>query len=275
MSAFPRAPRRFAHHPLFERGVQLGYAARGLLYTVVAITAFSVAIGNGGQTTDSSGALQALAKESYGTALLAAVSIGLGAYAIWRILQAFADGAEGDSRIKTAWMRLYYGGRGVLYGVLCWSALRLLLSSGGGSGNGRRSMTQRALELPAGRYIVAAVGLAILGYALWQGYRAVTRRFHDELEMWRMGDGVETVVNTAGVAGYLARMVAFGLIGYFFVQAGLTYDADKAIGLDGALSSLSGTTYGTWLLGAVAIGLLGFAVFSFAEARYRKIEVEH
>lgn len=278
-ASFPRAPRSLAHSDWFEKAVGLGYASRGLLYTVIAITALSVAFGRGGEATGSTGALQKLSQASYGTALLIAMAVGLGAYALWRLLQAVAGGSEDDSFWKTTWMRGYYGVRAVLYGVLCWTAVQIVRGSGGaggsGGGNSRQSLTKRALEWPGGQWIVAIVGIAIVGYALWQGYRAVTKKFEDELEMVRMDRTVERVVVPAGVVGYLARMVLFGMIGYFFVQAAMTYDANKAVGLDGALSSLSGTSFGPWLLAVLAVGLLGFAIFSFAESRYRRIEVDH
>lgn len=273
MSTLQRAPRRVGRHPLFERGVRLGYSARGLLYSIVAVTALSVAFGNGGETTDSNGALRQLEQHAYGTVLLTGVAIGLGTYALWRALQALAAGDESDSRLRATWMRLYYGARALLYGTLCWSAVSLLLGSDGGGGEQRETLTGRALQLPAGRYLVTAAGAGILAYAAWQGYRAVTRRFERELEMTRMDDEVRRVVVPAGVAGYLARMIVFGLVGYFFVRAGIVGDAGEVIGLDGALSSLVTTTYGTWLLAGAAVGLLGFAVYSFAEGRYRRIEV--
>ncbi|MDX1657427.1 MAG: DUF1206 domain-containing protein [Nitriliruptorales bacterium] len=274
-SSFPRAPQRIAQRDWFERAVGLGYAARGLLYTVIAITALSVALGDGGDTTGSTGALQKLSQQSYGTILVAVLALGLGAYAIWRLLQAVAGGNDDDSFLKTTWMRGYYGVRAILYGVLCWSAVRLLMGSGGGGGNSRQTLTKRALELPGGRWIVGAVGLAIVGYGLWQGYRSLAKRFEDELEMHRMSREVERVVVPAAMVGYLARMVVFGMIGYFFIEAAVNYAPDKAVGLDGALSSLKQTAYGPGLLAAIAIGLLGFAVFSFAESKYREIEVDH
>ena len=49
------------------------------------------------------------------------------------------------------------------------------------------------------------------------------------------------------------------------------YKANEAIGLDGALAKLYNGAYGSWLLGAVAAGLIAFACFSLVEARYRRI----
>ena len=55
------------------------------------------------------------------------------------------------------------------------------------------------------------------------------------------------------------------------MKAAYDYKANEAIGLDGALAKLYNGAYGSWLLGAVAGGLLAFAVFSLVEARYRRI----
>jgi hypothetical protein len=66
-------------------------------------------------------------------------------------------------------------------------------------------------------------------------------------------------------------MVVFAMIGYFLVRAAIDYDPDKAVGLDGALSKLGQASYGPALLGIVAAGLVGFAAYSVADARYRRV----
>jgi hypothetical protein len=66
-------------------------------------------------------------------------------------------------------------------------------------------------------------------------------------------------------------MVVFGLIGYGLLRAAIDYNPHQAIGLDGALNKLSHNSYGPFLLGVVAAGLIGFALYSIADARYRKI----
>jgi hypothetical protein len=66
-------------------------------------------------------------------------------------------------------------------------------------------------------------------------------------------------------------MVVFGLVGYGLITAAIDYDPHKAIGLDGALREVVHASYGPLLLGLVAAGLIGFALFSIADARYHKI----
>jgi hypothetical protein len=54
------------------------------------------------------------------------------------------------------------------------------------------------------------------------------------------------------------------------IKAAIDYDPHNAIGLDGALRD-SPMPHGQVLLGIVAVGLAGFALYSIAGARYRKV----
>jgi hypothetical protein len=61
------------------------------------------------------------------------------------------------------------------------------------------------------------------------------------------------------------------VIGFFFVRAAVTYNPDEAVGVDGALKRLLEQTGGRLLVLGIAFGLLAFGVFSFVEARWRKV----
>jgi hypothetical protein len=86
-----------------------------------------------------------------------------------------------------------------------------------------------------------------------------------------MSHRVRQAFTILGVAGHLARMVIFALIGYFLIKAAIDFDPDKAIALDGALARLGQSSYGPILLGGVAAGLVCFGAYSIADARYRKV----
>jgi hypothetical protein len=66
-------------------------------------------------------------------------------------------------------------------------------------------------------------------------------------------------------------MVVFGLVGIFLIKAAIDYDPNKAVGVDGALAKLANASYGPFLLGLVAAGLIAFGVYSLSDARYRRI----
>lgn len=78
-------------------------------------------------------------------------------------------------------------------------------------------------------------------------------------------------VEWVGTVGHLARMVVFGLVGVFLIRAAIDFNPGKAVGLDGALARLDHASYGPFLLGLVAAGLIAFGIYSLSDARYRRI----
>ena len=79
------------------------------------------------------------------------------------------------------------------------------------------------------------------------------------------------MIGALGLVGHLSRMVVFTLVGVFLVKAAVDYNARAAIGLDGALAKLQHNPLGPFLLSIVALGLIAFALYSFSDARYRRI----
>jgi hypothetical protein len=86
-----------------------------------------------------------------------------------------------------------------------------------------------------------------------------------------MGATIRHWYTRTAVVGFLARAVVFGLIGIFLIKAAVDYNPRKAVGLDGVLAKLVHQSYGSALLGVVAGGLIAFAIYSLADARYRRI----
>jgi len=78
------------------------------------------------------------------------------------------------------------------------------------------------------------------------------------------------LVVRAGMIGNVARGVVFALAGVLVIDAALTYDPGKSTGLDGALRTLADRSYGPWILGIVAGGLMVFGLYGLAEVRWAK-----
>ena len=119
--------------------------------------------------------------------------------------------------------------------------------------------------------IVAVAGAILIGEAIYEAYNGVSRKFLEDSKTEEMSPAVERGFTAIGVFGHLARTVVFGLIGYGVIKAAIDYDPSNAIGLDGALSKLAHYSYGPFLLGVVAAGFIGFALYSIADARYRRV----
>jgi hypothetical protein len=265
------AGERVAHAAAFEWLARAGLVARGVVYGVIGILALKLALGHGGDATDQQGALHTIAGQQFGKVLLAVVAIGLGGYALWRLVRAaLGHGPEGSDDAKE---RIGGLASGIAYGSLCVLAVEILLGAGGSGGPSSQpgKTTGGVLDWPAGRLLVAVAGLIIAGVGLYQGYEGVKRKFLERSKTEEMSRRMRRVFTAVGVFGHLARMVVFVLIGYFLVKAAVDYDADEAVGLDGALATLGQSSYGPALLGVVAGGLIGFALYSLLDARYRKV----
>jgi uncharacterized BrkB/YihY/UPF0761 family membrane protein len=94
-----------------------------------------------------------------------------------------------------------------------------------------------------GTVIVGVVGAVLIGVALFQGYKGVSKKFLDDAKTRDMSGRVKRGFTAIGVFGHLARMVVFGLIGYGLVKAAADYNPRSAIGLDGALNKLLHNAY--------------------------------
>jgi hypothetical protein len=254
----------------FEWLARVGLVARGVVYGIVGILALKLAVGSGGKATTQRGALQTIANEPFGKALLIAMAVGLAGYAVWRLVRAGIG--HGTEQKDTGLQRVAGVASGVAYAALCVTAVKILTgaSSSGGSSSPKQT-TAGVLNWTGGTVIVGVVGAILMGVALGQGYKGVSKKFLDTSKTVEMSRGVKRGFTAIGVFGHLARMVVFGLVGYGLVKAAIDYDPQRAIGLDGALNKLSHYSYGPFLLGVVAVGLIGFALYSIADARYRKI----
>jgi uncharacterized protein DUF1206 len=249
-----------------------GLVSKGALYLLVGVIATQVSILDSGKLQDRSGALAAVAGNLVGKLLVGAVAVGLAGYAAWRFAEALLgrplDGGEKEGWIK----RVGYFARGCWYLALFGIALSALAGANESSGSREQDrFTARVLELPAGRWLVAAVGLGILGAGGFNVWRAVSGRFRKNLELRKMGELEDRVFTALGVVGHLARGVVFGLIGFFLVRAAYQYDPKETIGLDGALGKVLRQDHGDTLLALVAAGLIAYGLYCFVEARYREV----
>lgn len=259
------------HSRWVERSGRFGLAMKGISYLLVAVLALKVAVGGGGQTEDRQGALQTVADEPFGWALILLVGLGFGCYALWRFVQAVFDrDDEGDDAEGIA-KRSSDLAKGALYAVLAVATFGILAGSGGGGSQEEDKATAVVLDLPLGRWLVGLGGLAIVGAGAFNAYRAVSGSFRKELREEAMHAAARPWYIAFGVVGHLARAVVFALIGFFLLRAAWQYDPDEAIGLDEALQKLAGESYGAFLLGAVALGLAAYGLFCLVQARYRDV----
>ncbi len=261
---------RAAESPWAERLFRVGLVAKAVLYSVVGLLALGVALDVGGRTTDTAGALQTLADQPFGRALMVLLAAGLLGYAAWRLAQAALDlDGEGDD-LPGVVARIGAAASGLVHLGLMVLAVRLVADSGAGgdSAGQERQATAGVFDWPAGRWLVLVAGIVVIGVGAYNVHQGISRDF---MERMRVAGGRRRLVERLGVVGFVARGIVFGLAGIFLVKAAIEYDASEAVGIDGALGRLADQPFGPVLLGAAAVGLVAYALTCLAWARYREV----
>ncbi|WP_067793772.1 DUF1206 domain-containing protein [Actinomadura formosensis] len=269
--AVRQAGRKAAGHPWFHRMSRVGLAARGLLYLLIGWLALQVAFGDGGREADRKGALQSVADKPGGPVVLGLMAAGFAALALWQCAEALYGRPvpDGDKPTK----RLSSAARGVVYTFGCGATLAFLLGYQGKSSDQQsKTLTARLMAEPGGRWLVLAIaaGFVIWGVVVMAG--AARRGFMKELKTAEMSEAARRLVQPFGIIGNGARGLVGLAVGGFLGYAAISFEPDKARGLDGTLREFAGTPAGAWGLAAVALGVLTFGLYSFCEARYRKVD---
>ncbi len=252
----------------FDWLARAGLASRGVVYGVIGILALKLAVGDGGKATNQQGALKTIAQGAFGKTLLVLLAIGLAGYASWRLARAALG--HGQQQQDSGSDRVAALASAIAYAILCVTAVKIVIGSGTGSGTPKEA-TGGVLDWTGGPLLVGIAGAVMIGVASYQAFKGIKKKFLDDSRTEQMSHTVRTAFTALGTFGHVARAVIFALIGYGLIRAALDYDAQKAVGLDGALREVADASYGPWLLGVVALGLIGFAAYSAADARYRKI----
>ena len=247
--------------------VRLGLAARGIIYVVIGAIAVMLALGAARHVPDRAGALEAIASKPFGYLLLWFITVGFGALALWKLVQAAV------ARLNpTESYRLRAAGCAVAYVIACITTYwfvrygRVPASSDTTS----RDLTATVMSYSGGQLIVVLAGLVIAAAGIYMVVQALRLDFTRYLRMGWMSRRTQDTVVRLGQAGYAARGIIVFLVGVTVFAAGVTYHPARAEGLDGALRTVAGWPFGPVLLILVALGLIAFGLLSFFEARWRR-----
>ena len=243
------------HSPAYGLAITLGLVAYGLVYLLIALIAVQLAFGHAQQEATQQGALEELAGTPFGHVLLWVVAVGLFALVVWRVLELVWGHLKLQKKVSSV-------GRGIVYLVLGVSAVKVANGAGGSSSGTQRTMSARLMAHPAGRVLIVGVGVAIIAIACYQLYKAITKKFTEDLV-----GGVSDFTILLGRIGYAAKGTAFLVMGGMFCWAAISYDPQKAGGLDTALHMIKDQPFGPALLTVLAAGIACFGLYCFIWSR--------
>lgn len=267
-----RAIKEAAANPWVDRLARCGFISKGVIYSIVGALATLAAFSAGGKTTDSRGVFQEILNKPFGQVMLAAVSIGLVGYVIWRFVEAILDASNKGSETKGILIRFGYAVSGTIHAGLAFTAAKMVLDARDNGGEDPvRYWTSQLMSLPFGAWLVALAGAGTIIFGLYQIYKGIKTKYFKKLAQGEMSETAKSWAKRSGQIGLSARGIVFIIIGVFLVQAGFNYNPAEAQGLDGALRTLAEQPFGPWVLGVVAIGLIAYGMYMFVMAFYAKL----
>lgn len=265
--------REVTDHPALEHLARVGLVAYAAMHGLIAWLALRLARGGGAASTDAdqTGALQIVSDGPAGTFLLWAIGLGMLALALWQageVLLWWHGLLEREHRRHTALVIARCLAKAAVYGVLGVTGLLFAVGAGYQADERLQELTDETRAVPGGAALVYLAAAGVVAVGLYTLARGVTGGFMRDIDLPTAPDRWEPLILTAGRIGYVAKGVAFGLVGVLLWRAAGSADGDEATGLDGAMNAIGRGEAGPWLLTAAAAGFTAFGAYALARARY-------
>lgn len=251
-----------------------GYASRGVVYLIIGLFALFAAIGSG-EAQGSKGALEKLMSQPAGAILIVAMIIGLIGYVVWRLIQAIGDADRHGTDIKGLAIR-----GGLLVSALTYTALAIfaatqlgIVTGSSDSGSGGGGFARTVAGFVGSQWVATGLSIIFLGIGIAHWYKALSGKFKDH---FAASEDKMKIISPISAIGLCARGTVFFILAFLLFYRGLTAGEEGGAtpGMKDALKFIQDLPMGDILLGAMAIGIGLFALYSFCEAVWRKVDVE-
>ena len=256
-----------------EYYARFGYGAKGVIYGIAGLLALLEALDiSQGETVGSEGALRTIGQQPFGQVMLLVLSASLMGYVVWRFIQAAIDPEHSGKDASDILRRFSYACSGLAYAGVAFTAVKILTAS---DSQGGKTIQDRAVELmqmPFGRWLVAAGGLTVFGIGCYYFYRAIKAEFRKRFKRHHMSDVAKTWASIAGRIGIAARGFVYVVIGFFGMQAAWNFDPSLIKTTEDAMDVFSDNPTDEWILAVLGVGFIAYGVHMGFQAVYRRID---
>jgi hypothetical protein len=215
-----------------------------------------------------------VAQGTFGRLLLMVFIAGAIGHGLWNILRGAADVDDLGKGLKGIVVRVISIGIGIFYLGLALSAFEIITAPtvSDQSSEAEETFIAILLAIPVlGAVLLSLIGLGVIVAGFNECYSGLSGRFRENYRLWEINGFHLGFITVLGILSFTARALLLGMMGYFFIRAAIFTGASRSIGLDAALLTLLGTTYGRLLVLFTAAGLVAHGVLAFYEARFRRI----
>jgi hypothetical protein len=242
-----------------------GCMATGIMYAaigVIAILSF-LKLRYGG--ADEASMMAILAEYVIGKIVIYIILLGTLSYVVWRFYEAITDPYEYGNNLKGGIKRAGIALSTIADILIIYAAVRVLLGAGHFQSDGQpqeeRAMVQKMFKAQ-GQWPVIGIGLVYVFTAIIQLWYGITKGYRERVDIERFSPIFRHAVHLLAWAGYAARGIILGIIGFFFLKAGITKNAYHVVNTDKAFDFIGdhvGHVY--FILVAIATTCYGFFMF--------------
>ena len=244
-----------------------GCISTGIIYLaigVIAILSF-LKIKDGG--ADESSLLAFLHDFVVGRIFIWIIMLGTLSYICWRIFEAIKDPYEYGKEAKGLAIRTGIALSTIADALIVFSAVQVLLGKGNiqedGQPEEQREMVSDMLQQSWGEWVVIGIGAVVCITAVVQFRYGVTRGYRERLDIAHFSTATKSLIHLLAWVGYLGRGIILGIIGFFFVKAGITLEAQHVVNTDKAFDFIGDHVGHVWFI-AVAAATICYGLFMFA-----------
>lgn len=258
-----------------ENFARFGYCAKGVVYCLLGVLAVIAAFGSGSaKDTGKTDVFKLILEQPLGKFLLFVVALGLLGYVMWRFIEAIKDPHNDGKNAKGMMKRIGYGISAIIYLGLSIYAFTMVFngSSSDSGGNSKQSIVDKILDLSYGQWLIGIIAGLIVAKGIYEIYKAVSGKYKKDLQEDRINPSYRKLLVKSGLAGYIARGIVWGIIGFLFFRAAINANPSEVGGTEKAFGLLE-SDFGPYVMGIVAIGLICYGIFKILEGLYKRLDV--
>lgn len=244
-----------------------GSICTGIMYTgigIIAILSF-LQVKQGG--ADESSMLVYLHEFLIGDIFVWLILSGMISFIIWRLYETIHDPYKYGDDVKGILRRTVIALSSLADALIAYAALQALLETNGVDKTGlpteEREITRQILQESWGVALLVSVGVISLLTAIAQFGYVIGNTYKERLDIDDISPWKQYTIHALAWIGHFARGIIVGIIGFFFIKAGITENEEYVVNTDKAFDFI-GDHIGHVYFILVAAGTICYGFFMFA-----------
>ena len=258
-------------NPFLRQYILLGYAAKGIIYSLIGMLAIEAAILPERRAAGTYNALKHLSRQPLGSVILCILAVGIFGYVVRRLLQAtIYPGHSSRLSLQNILQRGGYILSSISYAGVAYSAVSIVFHLGKYNDRIQDWVEQLLDHAIAGKTVIFIAGIGVIGVGVGYLYGAYTGSYISKFATSYIDRRLEYWAKWLGKIGISARGISFIITGTCLILASLFSDSHLAGGLQKAFRVLAKQPLGWLWLSLIGSGFIAYGIYMFITAKYRR-----